>query len=36
MRGVKNKLPSISDVISKTIELGKLTNPDITCGWYRT
>ena len=31
MRGVKNKLPSISEVISKTIELGKLTNPDIKC-----
>ena len=31
MRGVENKLPSISEVISKTIELGKLTNPDIKC-----
>ena len=31
MRGVKNKLPSISDVISKTVELGRLTNPDIEC-----
>ena len=31
MRGVENKLPSISDVISKTVELGKLTNPTIEC-----
>ena len=31
MRGVKNKLPSISEVISKTVELGKLTNPEIQC-----
>ena len=31
MRGVKNKLPSISEVISKTIELGKLTNPEVEC-----
>ena len=31
MRGVKMKIPSIGDVIQKTIELGSLTNPTIEC-----
>lgn len=31
MRGVSIKLPSIGDVIKKTIELGSLTNPKIEC-----
>ena len=31
MRGVESKLPDISEVISKTSELGKLTNPNIEC-----
>lgn len=31
MRGVNMKIPSIGDVIQKTIELGSLTNPTIEC-----
>lgn len=31
MRGVKHPLPSISDVIDRTIIEGRLTNPDIQC-----
>ena len=31
MRGVSNKLPTVGDVIEKTIELGSLTNPNIEC-----
>ena len=31
MRGVDTKLPTIGDVIKKTIELGSLTNPNIKC-----
>lgn len=31
MRGVSNPLPSIQDVIDRTILAGQLTNPDIAC-----